>query len=398
MMTPQQAGDDYARIQDFYESMPKVELHMHIEGSFEPELVFQIAERNSKNVEIVKSAPQTPDERAAFEKLKTLAEEIGITPHIGDNGEMCVVFDTPEQLSQAYDFDNLQEFLDIYYAGMHVLQTEQDFYDLTMAYIEKCHEQNVVHTEIFFDPQAHTSRGVDFATVINGIDRALEDAEDEYGITSGLIMSYLRHLPEEDAIQTWQAAQPHLDKIIGVGLDSAEKGNPPSNFKNVFRLAEEAGLKKVAHAGEEGPPSYVWEALDVLNVDRIDHGNRAMEDPALVDRLEKEAITLTVCPCSNDKLQVVDHMEAHPILDMLDKGLRPCVNSDDPAYFGGYMNENFAALNDHLDMTIEDVYTLGQNAIEGSFLPPEQKDVLQAALQSYYNDFMMGSAYTADPS
>ncbi len=379
-------------ITNYIQAMPKVELHLHIEGSFEPELVFEIAERNGLEVKIEKPAPQNDEQRAANEKLTHKASEIGIAPEINEDGSVKVVFDTPEQLAQAYDFDNLQEFLDIYYAGMNVLQSEQDFYDLTMAYLEKCNEQNVVHTEIFFDPQGHTERGVAFDTVINGIDRALKDGEKEFGISSGLIMSFLRHLSEEDAIKTWEEAQPHLDKFIGVGLDSSELGHPPSKFKNVFAFAKDSDKLCFAHAGEEGPPEYVWEALDILEVDRIDHGNRSLEEGALVDRLVQDGKALTICPLSNDKLQVVGDMEDHPLKIMLDLGLVATVNSDDPAYFGGYMNENFEAVQQALDLTIEDINALVCNSIDGSFASNERKAELHQALDDYHNEFIQNRA------
>lgn len=381
---------------DYINNMPMVELHLHIEGSFEPELVFKIAERNQLEVKVERTAPQNKNDRSAIAKLAAKASEIGITPNITEDGSIKVVFDTPEQLSQAYDFDNLQEFLDIYYAGMNVLQTEQDFYELTMAYLEKCDEQNIVHTEIFFDPQGHTARGVPFETAINGIHNALRDGEEKFSISSSLIMSYLRHLSEEDAIKTWEEAQPRLDKFIGVGLDSSELGHPPSKFENVFVLAREAGKKVVAHAGEEGPPSYVWEALDVLHVDRIDHGNRSLEDSALVNRLVDEGKALTVCPLSNDKLQVVKDMNDHPLKEMLELGLIAGVNSDDPAYFGGYMNENFLAVQESLDLSVDEIYTLNQNGIDGSFASEERKAELRAAVDDYHNDFIASNGLDND--
>ena len=375
-------------IREFIRDMPGFELHLHIEGSFEPALVFKIAERNGLEVKIERAAPQNAEDQAAIDKLKTKAEAIGLTPEIREDGSIKVVFDTPEQLAEAYKFDNLQEFLDIYYAGMNVLQTEQDFYDLTMAYLEKCYQENIVHTEIFFDPQGHTSRGVSFDTAINGIHQALKDGENKFDMSTGLIMSYLRHLPEEDALKTWEQAQPHLDKIIGVGLDSSEMGNPPRNFKNVFALARMAGLYTTAHAGEEGPAEYVWEALDVLKVDRIDHGNRSMEDPILVKRLAKEGMTLTVCPLSNDKLQVVDDLAKHPIPDMLDEGLGAMVNSDDPAYFGGYLKQNFLKLQEATDLDLTDIIQLNVNAIKGSFLPQKEKRIMLEMFQEYIEDFL----------
>lgn len=385
-------------LKDYIGGMPMIELHLHIEGSFEPELVFKIAERNQLDVKIESPAPQNEEDQNAIAKLAVKATNIGITPDIREDGSIKVIFDTAEQLTQAYDFDNLQEFLDIYYAGMNVLQTEQDFYDLTMAYLEKCDEQNIVHTEIFFDPQGHTVRGVPFETAINGIHNALRDGEENFGISSSLIMSYLRHLSEEDAIKTWEEAQPHLDKFIGVGLDSSELGHPPSKFENVFALAKDAGKKVVAHAGEEGPPTYVWEALDVLHVDRIDHGNRSLEDPALVNKLVDEGIALTVCPLSNDKLQVVKDMNDHPLKTMLELGIVAGVNSDDPAYFGGYMNENFLAVQESLDLSIDEICTLNHNGIEGSFASEERKAELRAAVDTYHNDFITSYNIDSSPS
>ena len=378
-------------ITDYIRCAPKAELHLHIEGSFEPELVFQIADRNGLEVKIERPAPANDADQAAIEKLSKKAQAIGLSPQRSDDGGIKIVFDTPEQLGQAYDFDNLQEFLDIYYAGMNVLQTQQDFYDLTMAYLKKCHEQNVQHVEIFFDPQGHTCRGVSFETVINGIDNALQDGEVQFGISAALIMSYLRHLSEEDALNTWQEAQPHLDKFIGVGLDSSELGHPPSKFTFAFALARTAGKKLVAHAGEEGPPAYVYEALDLLNIDRVDHGNRSLEDPALVARLVHEGKALTVCPLSNDRLQVVADMHDHPIKKMLDLGLMATINSDDPAYFGGYMNENFEAIQQALDLSIDDVYTLITNSIKGSFAPETRKAALLEAIEVFHNDFPLAA-------
>jgi adenosine deaminase len=379
-------------ITDYIQSAPKVELHLHIEGSFEPELVFQIAQRNGLEVKVERPAPTSDAEIAAIEKLAAKAQDIGLTPLSQSDGGIKVVFESPDQLGQAYDFDNLQEFLDIYYAGMNVLQTQQDFYDLTMAYLKKCHEQNVMHVEIFFDPQGHTCRGVAFDTVINGIHNALLDGEVHFGISSALIMSYLRHLSEEDALKTWQEAQPHLDKFIGVGLDSSELGHPPSKFTFAFALARAAGKKCVAHAGEEGPPSYVYEALDLLQIDRVDHGNRSLEDPQLVERLVREGKALTVCPLSNDKLQVVGDMHDHPIKKMLDFGLIATINSDDPAYFGGYMNENFEAIQQALDLSIDDVYTLITNSIQGSFASDARKAELRSAVEAFHNDFIQSAA------
>lgn len=369
---------------DFIHGMPKVELHLHIEGSFEPQLVFEIARRNGLEVKIERAAPQTERDTAAIAKLTQKAAKIGLKCVHTAAGGIKLVFASPEQLAQAYAFENLQEFLDIYYAAMNVLQTEQDFYDLTMAYLVKCQHQNVLHTEIFFDPQGHTERGLSFAVAIQGIYRALREGERQFGISSGLIMSYLRHLSEDAALATWQQAQPHLDKLIGIGLDSSELGHPPEKFKHVFALAGKANLKRVAHAGEEGPPEYVWQALDILNVDRVDHGNRALEDPALVKRLVAEKKALTVCPLSNCKLQVVKDMAQHPLKRMLELGLAAGVNSDDPAYFGGYINENFTAVQTALDLSIDDLHTLTHNMIEGSFASTERKTELRKMVNAYF--------------
>jgi len=312
---------------EFIQSLPKAELHLHIEGSLEPELMFELSKRN--NIDIP--------------------------------------FKSVEEVRAAYKFHNLQSFLDIYYAGASVLITEQDFYDLTWAYIEKCKEDNVVHTEIFFDPQTHTDRGIDFGVVINGIERALKDAKTKYGITSHIIMCFLRHLSEEAAFETLEQAKPYLDKIKGVGLDSSEVGHPPSKFERVFTASRELGLKCVAHAGEEGPTDYIYEALDLLKVKRIDHGVRCVEDDALVERLKQERMPLTVCPLSNTALCVYDEMKQHPILDLLEKGLCVTVNADDPAYFGGYMMDNFMALVEGLGMTETQAKKLAENSLEASF-------------------------------
>lgn len=310
-------------------ALPKAELHMHLEGSLEPELMFQLAERN----------------------------------HIK------LPWDSVEALRSAYDFNNLQEFLDIYYQGANVLQTEQDFYDLTWAYLQKCEEQNVIHVEPFFDPQTHTARGVSMEVAITGISEALGDARDLLGISSGLILSFLRHLSEEDAFHTLQQAMPFRDLFFAVGLDSSELGHPPSKFTNVFAKARAEGLLAVAHAGEEGPPEYVWEALDLLKVSRIDHGVRAWEDPRLMARLIEEQIPLTVCPLSNTKLRVYKNMSEHPILQMLEQGAMVTVNSDDPAYFGGYLTENFQALHTGLGMTQQQAQRLAENSLNARLAP-----------------------------
>ena len=326
----------------FIAGLPKAELHLHIEGSLEPEMMFSLAQRNG----------------------------------------VSLVFDSVEAIRAAYDFSNFQDFLDIYYQGMAVLQAEQDFFDLTTAYLDRAATDGVRHVEIFFDPQGHTVRGVPMANVVGGIARALTEAE-ERGITSQLIMCFLRHLPEADAEATLDAALPFLSLIHGVGLDSSEVGHPPEKFARVFARARSLGLKIVAHAGEEGPPDYVWQALDVLQVDRIDHGNRALEDAALVQRIVSDGLTLTVCPLSNLKLCVVDDLAQHPLRRMLAVGLRATVNSDDPAYFGGYVNANFVAVADALNLTRDEIITLARNSFTGSFLPPAEQAVHLAAIDSF---------------
>jgi adenosine deaminase len=317
----------------FISGLPKAELHIHIEGSLEPELMFALAKRNN----------------------------------------VRLPYPSVEALRQAYNFGSLQDFLDLYYQGMSVLITEVDFYDLAMAYFRKVAGQNVRYAEFFFDPQGHTSRGVAFETVIAGLSRAQADAEQELGLRSRMIMCFLRHLDAGDAERTLDQALAHKDKIIGVGLDSSEIGHPPSKFKNVFRRAREEGFKLVAHAGEEGPPDYVWEALDLLGVDRIDHGNRALEDAALVRRLAQDRIALTVCPLSNLRLRVIGDIKAHPLRRMLEAGLTVTVNSDDPAYFGGYVNENFAAVGAALNLSEAELAALAQNGFAASFLPESEK-------------------------
>lgn len=325
---------------DWLDALPKVELHLHLEGSLEPELMFELAHRN------------------------------GIT----------LPFSTVAEVRQAYEFSNLQDFLDIYYQGANVLQTEQDFYDLVWAYLKKCQQQNVVHVEPFFDPQTHTDRGIAFKTVINGISRALKDGEAQLGITSQLIMCFLRHLSEEAAFDTLAQAQPFLDRIIAVGLDSAETGYPPEKFSRVFAKARELGLLTVAHAGEEGPAEYVWTAINELKVSRVDHGVRSSDDSELMAHLVETRMPLTVCPLSNTKLCVFDDMSQHNILDMLEKGVCVTVNSDDPAYFGGYMTENFVALSHALGMSKDQAKQLVQNSIEASFAGEARKRAIQALL------------------
>ncbi|MGB5888274.1 MAG: adenosine deaminase [Acinetobacter venetianus] len=314
-------------------ALPKAELHVHIEGTFEPELMFAIAQRN----------------------------------------QIQIPYQSVEEVKQAYNFHNLQSFLDIYYAGANVLVHEQDFYDLAWAYFEKCAEDRVVHTEMFFDPQTHTERGVEFATVLAGLKRACTDAKEKLGISSQLIMCFLRHLSEEKAFETLEQALPFKDEIIAIGLDSSEVGHPPSKFGRVFAKAREAGFLIVAHAGEEGPPEYIWEALDLLKVNRIDHGVRSEEDERLMTRLISEKMPLTVCPLSNLKLCVVKDMGEHNIRRLLQKGVHVTVNSDDPSYFGGYMNDNFIAIQEALALSHDELKQLAINSFEASFISDEEK-------------------------
>lgn len=323
--------------------LPKAELHLHIEGSLEPEMLFALAKRNN----------------------------------------VAIPFASVEEVRAAYDFSNLQDFLDIYYQGMGVLLTEQDFFDLTFAYLSRAHADTVRHVEIFFDPQGHTERGVLFDTAIGGILRALDAGQDQFGISYCLIMCFLRHLDEDAAFTTLREAEPWLDRITGVGLDSSEVGHPPSKFARVFAAAKAKGLKLVAHAGEEGPPDYVWQALDVLNIDRIDHGNRALEDEKLVERIVADGQTLTVCPLSNLKLCVIHDIADSPVKRMLDLGIRATVNSDDPAYFGGYVNANFRAIADALDLSREQLVQLAENSFTGSFLPQTDQEEHVAAVRRF---------------
>ena len=318
---------------ELIQALPKAELHVHIEGTFEPELMFAIAQRN----------------------------------------QIQIPYQSVEEVKQAYNFHNLQSFLDIYYAGANVLVHEQDFYDLAWAYFEKCAEDKVVHTEMFFDPQTHTERGVEFATVIAGLKRACQDAQQKLGISSQLIMCFLRHLSEEKAFETLEQALPFKDEIIAVGLDSSEVGHPPAKFERVFAKAREAGFLIVAHAGEEGPPEYVWEALDLLKVNRIDHGVRSEEDKQLMARLIAEKMPLTVCPLSNLKLCVVNDMKEHNIRRLLQQGVHVTVNSDDPSYFGGYMNDNFIAIQQALALSNEELKQLAINSFEASFISDQEK-------------------------
>ena len=330
-------------MKSFIEGMPKCELHLHIEGSLEPELMFEIADRN----------------------------------------EIKLPFANVEAVRAAYQFTNLQDFLDIYYAGANVLLYEQDFYDLTWEYLMRVQRQNVRHAEIFFDPQTHTERGISFETVITGIREALRDAKDQFGMTYKIIPNFLRHMSADSAMETLEQAIPFGNWIAAFGLDSSEVGHPPSKFKDVFDRARAEGFLTVAHAGEEGPPEYIWEALDLLKVSRIDHGVRSLEDEKLVTYLKEHEIALTVCPLSNIKLCVFDKMEMHNLKQLLDAGLKATVNSDDPAYFGGYMNENFIAAQEALNLSKEDITTLVKNSFEASFLSEPDKDCYLAEVDAY---------------
>ena len=328
-------------------ALPKAELHLHIEGSLEPEQMFEMALRNNVSLPYASVA----------------------------------------DIREAYAFNNLQEFLDLYYAGMSVLRTKQDFYDLTYAYLARVHEDNCRHVEIFFDPQGHTERGIAFSDVIEGILDGLAQGEADFDISSHLILSFLRHLSEEDAFVTLEQAEPYYDRILGVGLDSSELGHPPSKFARVFAKANSLGLKLFAHAGEEGPPEYVYEALDVLKVDRIDHGNRSLEDDNLTQRLIQEKMTLTVCPLSNLKLCVVDDLKSHPLKKMLGLGLAATINSDDPSYFGGYLNDNYIRTADALGLSKGDIVQLVKNSFDGAYLSHDRKAALLGELLNTMNAF-----------
>ena len=331
----------------FIAGLPKAELHLHIEGSLEPELMFALAKRNG----------------------------------------VALPFDSVEAVREAYRFSRLQDFLDIYYQGARVLLTRADFHDLGMAYFTRLAADGGRHAEIFFDPQTHTDRGLPFDIAIDGLLSAMAEAEATLGVTSKLILCFLRHLDEDAAFATLEQARPYVDRLAGVGLDSSETGHPPSKFERVFAAAADLGLKRVAHAGEEGPPAYVWEALDLLHVDRIDHGNRALEDDALVARLAAERMTLTVCPLSNLKLCVVHDMTAHPIRTMLERGLKPTLNSDDPAYFGGYLNDNYRAAARGVDLDLEQLAQLARNSFTGSFLTPAEHAPHLAAIDAHLANF-----------
>ncbi|MCJ8325061.1 MAG: adenosine deaminase [Rhizobiales bacterium] len=336
-----------ANIDEFIAGLPKAELHLHLEGSLEPEQMFEFARRNDIDI------PYT-----------SIAE-----------------------VKAAYQFSKLQDFLDIYYMGMNVLQTEQDFFDLTAAYLRKVAAENTRHVEVFFDPQGHTERGISFKTAITGIHNALTQVGGELGVSFKLIMCFLRHLDEASAIKTLNQAKPFKHLLTGVGLDSSELGNPPEKFEIVFKMAKDQGYKLVAHAGEEGPVEYVYDTLDLLNVDRIDHGNRCMDDAILVARIAKQKIALTVCPLSNLKLQVVTDMTKHPIKAMLESGIIATINSDDPAYFGGYMNDNYRSVAHPLNLSIAELTLLAKNSFIGSFLPQAAIDKHVAAIDDYAASF-----------
>jgi adenosine deaminase len=330
-------------MEKFLRALPKAELHLHIEGTLEPELMFELAKRN----------------------------------------QIELPFESVSEVKKAYNFPNLQSFLDIYYQGTQVLQQEQDFYDLTWAYLQKAASQNVRHTEIFFDPQSHTERGIAFETIHDGIYRALKKARSEFGLSSQLILCFLRHLSAEQAMATLTEALPYKETIVAVGLDSSERGNPPAKFKAVFERAMAENFLTVAHAGEEGPPEYIWQALKLLHVSRIDHGVRSSEDADLLDYLIERQIPLTVCPLSNVKLKVFDSMEQHNLKKLLNLGLCVTVNSDDPAYFGGYIAENYQAAADALKLSQSEIYQLAKNSFRAAFVSDEAKDALIAELDSF---------------
>jgi len=335
-------------MEKFIQNLPKAELHLHIEGSFEPALMFEIAKRN----------------------------------------KIEIPFKSVEEIEKAYQFDCLQDFLDIYYQGAQVLIKEQDFYDLTYSYLKKCAEQNVRHTEIMFDPQTHTDRGVSFETVINGISKACADAKKNIGVSSLLIMSYLRHLSEENAFKTLEQSLAFKNKITAIGLDSSEKGNPPSKFKKVFEESVKEGYIPLAHAGEEGDAAYVWEAIDILKIKRIDHGNNSLQDPKLIQEIIKRDIALTVCPLSNTALQVVGNLKDHPLKKMMDLGLKVTINSDDPAYFGGQVNQNYIDIQKALDLSKKDIYELAKNSFQYALIDDNSKQKYIEELNEYYNNSM----------
>ncbi len=334
-------------LEDFIRGIPKAELHLHIEGTFEPELMFGIAERN--NIRLSHKSVQ--------------------------------------EIRAACEFTNLQDFLDIYYEGAGILTVEQDFYDLTLAYLQKARSQNVLYSEIFCDPQTHTARGIKFSTVIEGIHKAITDAGEKSGISAKLIICFLRHLDESDAMKTLEAALAYKDRIIAVGLDSTEIGHPPSKFRRVFDRARMEGFLTVAHAGEEGPAEYIRQALDLLKVSRIDHGIRSLDDKALAEELVRRQIPLTVCPLSNLRLKVTERMETHPLLKMMQRGLMVTINSDDPAYFGGYVNENYIAVAGAFRLTKQDIGRLAKNSFRATFLDKRDKDKMAAKVDEYIKQY-----------
>jgi adenosine deaminase len=327
----------------FIKGLPKVELHLHIEGTLEPEMMFRLAERN------------------------------GLT----------LPFNSVDEVRRAYEFTDLQSFLDIYYQGAAVLRTEADFYDLMWAYLERAAADNVRHTEMFFDPQTHTERGIGFPVFMAGFARARADARERLGITSHLIMCFLRHLSGEAAVETLEQARPFVGQLVAVGLDSGERGNPPQRFVAAYSRAREAGLRAVAHAGEEGPPSYIRDSLDLLGAERIDHGVACEQDPALVNRLVAEGIALTVCPLSNMKLQVLPDLRHHNLRRLLQRGVRITINSDDPAYFGGYIGDNYLAAQQALGLTREELAAIARNAVEAAFVDEARRAELRAGLDAY---------------
>ncbi|MGE5450943.1 MAG: adenosine deaminase [Acidobacteriota bacterium] len=338
---------DASRLPALVQAMPKAELHMHIEGSLEPELIFALAQRNG----------------------------------------VALRYPSVEALRAAYAFTDLQSFLDIYYAGASVLLQEQDFHDMAWAYLTRCKAENILRTEMFFDPQTHTDRGVPFEVVIKGLSSACERARTELGVSAALILCFLRHLSEDAALATLEEALPYREHFIGVGLDSSERGHPPEKFARVFARCREAGLHLVAHAGEEGPPQYIYNALDILHVERIDHGVRCVEDPALVQRLIAQGTALTVCPLSNVKLCVFPALAQHNLKTLLRQGVKVTINSDDPAYFGGYLNQNYLESVAALDLTAQDVYTLARNGFEAAFAPQADKAAWIAQLDQTFERF-----------
>lgn len=336
------------KLKRYIELIPKAELHVHIEGTFEPELMFEMAKRNN----------------------------------------VPLKYNSVEEVREAFEFSNLQDFLDIYLGASKVLIHERDFYDLTMAYLRRVHADNVVHAEIFFDPQMHTERGINFDTVINGITEAMKDAKTEFGLSSKLIMCFLRHLSEESALETLENALKHKDKIIAVGLDSSEKGNPPSKFFNAFNRAKEEGFFVVAHAGEEGPAEYIWEAIDLLEVERIDHGVSAIDDADLMDELRDREIPLTVCPLSNVKLKVFENLKDVPVKTFLRKEMLVTLNSDDPSYFGGYITDNFLQTAEAQNLSRSDIYTLVKNSFNASFITENERNAFLKKLEEFEETFI----------